>query len=109
MQAVRTGAHIHRWPAAAYARREAAVTRYENMPLMAVGPGYYACPICRRTVERKDSADGFRKAGLSSHIYACWEKGLATAGLAVGSWSSKHNGHRIIKAKRPTLTPAEKP
>lgn len=82
--------------------------RYEDAPKMAVGPGYFACPLCRRTVDRGGSAEGFRKAGLARHIWSCWEKTLTAAGLRVGSWSDKHNGHRILKARRATSGP-EKP
>ena len=74
---------------------------------MVAGPGYYACPLCRRTVERSGRGDGFRKRGLLSHIWSCWEKGLAAKGFRLGTWSDRKNGYRLLLARR-ALTPSPK-
>lgn len=79
---------------------EAGTVEYGNAPPTAVGPGYFACPLCRRTVDRGGRGEGFRKAGLRSHIWACWVKSLAARGRRPGTWSEKRNGYRIVKVKR---------
>ncbi len=59
-------------------------------------PGYFACPYCARTVNRGGHAEGFRKSGMSNHVYVCWEIGVYLRGYLIGEWMRGAGKQRAV-------------
>lgn len=52
-----------------------------------IRPSSFACPYCGRSIHRGGKAEGFRKAGMSHHVYNCWEIGVYLRGYFVGEYT----------------------
>jgi len=49
----------------------------------------FECPYCGRETPRGGKAEGFRKAGMSHHVFACWEIGLFLRGYTIGKYTTR--------------------
>ena len=66
------------------------------------------CPYCGRRTDLVSGRDGFgdprgegfRKAGFSRHVYACYEKKLATFGCQLGVWDAALGRHELAPLHR---------
>ncbi len=48
----------------------------------------FECPYCGHFVYRGGHAEGFRKSGMSNHVFVCWQILLFQAGYVVGNYVS---------------------
>lgn len=56
----------------------------------------FGCPYCKHTCPRGGRAEGFRKAGMNSHIAMCYETVLLMTGYVQGDYQQLGNRHGHI-------------